>query len=400
MSNLQQQDILKMIGREAPIFDSDLDQREEALSRLISESTFLVIGAAGSIGSAVVRELFKRQPKRLLAVDISENNLAELVRHLRSSDGYISGDFRTFCLDALGPEFDAFCGQWPEHDYVLNFSALKHVRSEKDPFTLMRLIRTNIFLTQRTLKFANQCGAQKYFCVSTDKATNPVNMMGASKRIMEMFLNRDAKIPVSSARFANVAFSDGSLLHSFRNRIAKRQPIAAPNDVKRYFVTDTEGATLCLFSTLFGQDRDIFFPRLTANLHLETFDQIAKRFLKSQGLTAHPCQSEDEARTSVESLAAEKKWPCFFFTSDTTGEKPFEEFFTDTETVDWDSFNEVGIVKNESTASDSDLDQFVDSIDGFLRQGNWSKEDLVRQFTALLPNFNHEEMGRNLDGKM
>ena len=393
-------DILKIIGREQPIFATDLAKHEEQLSSIIADSTFLVIGAAGTIGSAVAREIFARNPKRLLAVDISENNLAELVRHLRSSVGYISGEFKTFCLDALSPEFEALCKSYPAHDYVLNFSALKHVRSEKDPFTLMRLIKTNIFLTKKSLEFANQCGAKKYFCVSTDKATNPVNMMGASKRIMEMFLLKYGQVDVSSARFANVAFSDGSLLHSFRNRVAKRQPISAPSDVKRYFVTETEGAILCLFSTFFGEDRDIFFPKLTADLHLETFDKIALRYLESLGLEGHICENEEEARRSVESLAAKGKWPCSFFKSDTTGEKPFEEFFTETEQVDWERFSEMGIVKNNLSLDDAALSEFEDQILNQLPSKGWNKHTLVDLFMTLVPNFDHEEKNKNLDQKM
>lgn len=393
-------DILKIIGREKQLFASDLATHEAQMSEIIANSSFLIIGAAGSIGSAVVREIFARDPKRVLAVDISENNLAELVRHLRSSVGYISGEFKTFCLDALSPEFDAFCGNYPSHDFVMNFSALKHVRSEKDPFTLMRLIKTNIFLTKKTLEYANVCGAKKYFCVSTDKATNPVNMMGASKRIMEMFLLKYGKVDVSSARFANVAFSDGSLLHSFRNRLAKRQPIAAPIDVKRYFVTETEGAILCLFSTFFGEDRDIFFPRLTADSHLETFDKIALRFLESHGLVGHPCESEQEARDSVERLAAVGRWPCSFFTSDTTGEKPFEEFYTQAEDVDWERFTEMGIVKNNLLVDKSALVDFEDRVNRYVATKSWTKSDLVTLFSKLLPNFDHEEKNRNLDQKM
>ena len=393
-------DILKIIGRENQILESDRLRHESEISHLIEDSTFLVIGAAGSIGGAVVREIFARNPKRLFAVDISENNLAELVRNLRSSVGYIPGEFKTFCLDAMSAEFDAFCDAYPSHDYIMNFSALKHVRSEKDPFTLMRLINTNIFLTKKTLEFANECGAKKYFCVSTDKATNPVNMMGASKRIMEMFLLKYGKVNVSSARFANVAFSDGSLLHSFRSRLMKRQPIAAPVDVKRYFVTEAEGAILCLFSTFFGEDRDIFFPKLTADLHLETFDKIALRFLESHGLEGHPCDSEQEARRSVDQLAAVGKWPCSFFSSDTTGEKPFEEFFTETEDVDWQRFSEIGIVKNNLSIDEGALVDFENQIGSYIAGGRWTKSGLVTLFSKVLPNFDHEEKDRNLDQKM
>ena len=245
--------ILDLIGREKALFSQDIEKCKNDLENIVSSSTFLVIGGAGSIGQAVTKEIFKRNPKKLHVVDISENNMVELVRDLRSSIGYINGDFQTFALDIGSIEYDAFIENDGQFDYVLNLSALKHVRSEKDPFTLMRMINVNIFNTDKTIQQSIQKGTKKYFCVSTDKAANPVNMMGASKRIMEMFLMRRSEdISISTARFANVAFSDGSLLHGFNQRIQKRQPIVAPNDIKRYFVTPQESGELCLMSCIFG----------------------------------------------------------------------------------------------------------------------------------------------------
>ena len=275
--------ILNLIGRTKELFQEDIQTYEKELSKIVSNSTFLVIGGAGSIGQAVTKEIFKRNPKKLHVVDISENNMVELVRDIRSSFGYINGDFQTFALDIGSSEYDAFIKSDGKYDYVLNLSALKHVRSEKDPFTLMRMIETNIFNTDKTLQQSIENGTKKYFCVSTDKAANPVNMMGASKRIMEMFVNRKSKqIDVSMARFANVAFSDGSLLHGFNQRIQKNQPIVAPNDIKRYFVTPQESGELCLMSCIFGENRDIFFPKLSVNLHLITFADIAVKYLKTR----------------------------------------------------------------------------------------------------------------------
>ena len=231
-------DVLELIGRSEALFLKDINAREAELADLVSSSRFLVIGGAGSIGQAVVREVFKRRPQVLHVVDISENNMVELVRDIRSTLGYIDGDFRTFAIDCGSREFAALMAAGNGYDYVLNLSALKHVRSEKDPFTLMRMVEVNVLNTIATVSQSRECGAQKYFCVSTDKAANPVNMMGASKRIMEMFLMRESEmLPISAARFANVAFSDGSLLHGFNQRLAKRQPISAPKDVRRYFVT-------------------------------------------------------------------------------------------------------------------------------------------------------------------
>jgi UDP-N-acetylglucosamine 4,6-dehydratase len=257
-------DILSLIGRSEALFDADVRANEDALTHAVQGGRFMVIGGAGSIGQAVTREIFKRQPQVLHVVDISENNMVELVRDIRSTLGYIKGDFSTFAIDCGGREFEALMRASGGYDYVLNLSALKHVRSEKDPFTLMRLVEVNVLNTIKTIELARNHGAKKYFCVSTDKAANPVNMMGASKRIMEMFLMRASlDLPISTARFANVAFSDGSLLHGFNQRFAKRQPISAPNDVRRYFVTPQESGELCLMSCLLGENRDIFFPKLS-----------------------------------------------------------------------------------------------------------------------------------------
>ena len=252
---------LSLIGRTDALFAPDVSGYEEQLKNIISQSSLLIIGGAGSIGQAVTQEIFKRDPQVLHVVDISENNMVELVRDIRSNIGYGSGDFRTFALDCGSIEFEALMVNEGPYDYVFNLSALKHVRSESDSFTLMRMIMVNIFNTIKTLRLAKKMGAKKYFCVSTDKAANPVNMMGASKRIMEMFLMRESLTQnISMARFANVAFSDGSLLHGFNQRFAKRQPLAAPNDVRRYFVTPQESGELCLLSGLLGEHRDIRFP--------------------------------------------------------------------------------------------------------------------------------------------
>lgn len=393
--------LLPLIGRSEPLFDQDLADHSERMNDLVRESRVLVIGGAGSIGSAVVKQLFERSPSTLHVVDISENNLAEVVRDLRSSLGYIDGDFRTFALDCGSPEYDAMTAECGPYDYVLNFSALKHVRSEKDPYSLMRMVQANIFNTDGTIRGAIESGARKYFCVSTDKASNPVNMMGASKRIMEMYLmRRSEQIDVSSARFANVAFSDGSLPYSWTQRIRKRQPLAAPDDVRRYFVTDGEGATLCLLSTFFGENRDIFFPRLSEKLHLIKFSDMARRYLESMGYEAVACRSEDEARSRVEELRQQKKWPCYFFQSDTTGEKDFEEFYTDAESVDWSRFEDVGVVQNDIGYSDEALDRFSRTVAQLRSRGRWTKEQLVELFNQTLSSFSHKETFKYLDDRM
>ena len=393
--------ILNLIGREKELFSRDMELHESALLKIVSSSRFLVIGGAGSIGQAVTKEIFKRNPKKLHVVDISENNMVELVRDIRSSYGYIDGDFQTYALDIDSVEYDAFIHADGHYDYVLNLSALKHVRSERDPFTLMRMIDVNILNTEKTLIQSIANNTKKYFCVSTDKATNPVNMMGASKRIMEMFLiRRSLDIKISTARFANVAFSDGSLLYGFNQRIQKRQPIVAPKDIKRYFVTPQESGELCLMSCIFGENRDIFFPKLSDDLHLISFAEIAAKYLRRIGYEPYLCSFEDEARKLVETLPKQGKWPCLFTDSDTTGEKDFEEFFTENETLDMTKFNNIGVIKNEPDFDSQSLDQFIEFINQCKLAKQWTKEQILAEFHKMIPGFGHKETGKYLDGKM
>ena len=394
-------DLLSFIGRTEPLFGSDVVRLKDELFGFVQGCRFLVIGGAGSIGQAVTREIFKRDPALLHVVDISENNMVELVRDIRSTIGYCAGDFRTFAIDCGSREFEALFAAEGPYDYVLNLSALKHVRSEKDPYTLMRMIVVNVFNTLKTLRLAHAGGAKKYFCVSTDKAANPVNMMGASKRIMELFLMRESLIqPISMARFANVAFSDGSLLHGFNQRFAKRQPISAPNDVRRYFVTPQESGELCLLSCLLGGNRDIFFPKLSEKLHLITFSEIAVRYLRSLGFEPHECATEEEARARAEELIAKKQWPCYFFKSDTTGEKDFEEFFTEKESLDMSRFESIGVIQNQPIFDAEKLDQFEEGMLKLRRQNTWNKNDIIRNFYEILPDFAHMETGKYLDQRM
>ena len=393
--------ILQLIGRNQELFASDICHYEKKLCDIIKASRFLIIGAAGSIGQAVCKEIFKRDPKSLHVVDISENNMVELVRDLRSTVGYGSGEFKSFAIDCGSVEFEALMLNNVPYDYIFNLSALKHVRSESDPYTLMRMIMVNVFNTINTLRLAKRMNVKKYFCVSTDKAANPVNMMGASKRIMEMFLMRESLSQnISMARFANVAFSDGSLLHGFNQRFAKRQPFAAPNDVRRYFVTPQESGELCLLSGLLGENRDIFFPKLNKKLHFITFSEIAVRFLREHDYEPYECESENEARDRAEELIAKKHWPCYFFKSDTTGEKDFEEFFTDKEALDLKRFETVGIIRNQPDFDETKLDEFMNGIEALRKNGTWTKDDIVKLYFGLLPEFAHKETGKYLDQRM
>jgi FlaA1/EpsC-like NDP-sugar epimerase len=393
--------ILNLIGRNKLLFTDDIEKFSKDLDEAVLQSNFLIVGGAGSIGQAVTKEIFKRNPKKLHVVDINENNLTELVRDIRSSFGYIDGDFKTFALDIGSIEYDAFIQSDGQYDYVLNLSALKHVRSEEDPFTLMRMIDVNVFNTDKTIKQSIENGVKKYFCVSTDKAANPINMMGASKRIMEMFLmRRSLDINISTARFANVAFSDGSLLHGFNQRIEKRQPIAAPKDIKRYFVTPQESGELCLMSCIFGKNRDIFFPKLSEALHLMSFSDIAIEYLKDRGYEPHICKTEDEARGLIKTLPEQGKWPCLFTTSDTTGEKDFEEFYTEKEALDMERFSNLGVIKNEPEYDENQLNDFESNIGELKASMKWSKKEIVGEFFKMIPEFNYHDNGKYLDGKM
>jgi len=397
MNNTEQ--LLELLGRGSLLFSKDLDANHAKLLDAVGSSRFLVIGGAGTIGRAVTREIFNRNPQALHVVDISENSMVELVRDIRSSVGYSDGDFRTFSLDCGGNAFEAMLNAHGPYDYVFNLSALKHVRSERDPFTLMRMIEVNILNTIKTIQLTRE-GLTKYFCVSTDKAANPVNMMGASKRIMEMFLVEEGReCNISTARFANVAFSDGSLLDGFRHRLYNQQPIAAPRDIERYFVTSREAGELCLMSGIFGNNQDIFFPE-HESLQPTTFDGIAVRFLRSKGYEAYECESEEEARSKSKVLIANNRWPCYFSTSDTTGEKPCEEFFTATETVDRTRFNNIGVVKNTHGKSAEVLKHFISEIDQLAQSGTWNKRNIVDLFEQMIPDFGHLETGKYLDQKM
>ncbi|MDO7614068.1 MAG: UDP-N-acetylglucosamine 4,6-dehydratase [Crocinitomicaceae bacterium] len=394
--------ILELIGRSTPLFKHDIEQFDSELNNKISTSSFLILGGAGSIGQAVVKEIFKRNPRIIHIVDLNENNLTELVRDLRSSIGYISGEFKTFALDIGSEIFDVFMSDSQGYDYVLNFTAIKHVRSEKDPYTLSRMIETNIFNTDKTITQAIENNCKKYFCVSTDKAANPVNLMGGTKRIMEkVLMNRSSEISLSTARFANVAFSDGSLLHGFNQRILKKQPIVAPKDVRRYFVTPEESGQLCMLAAIFGENRDIYFPKLSEHLHLMTFSDIAITFLENLNYTPYICKTEDEARSKINELINKKQWPCLFIESDTTGEKGFEEFYTKDEEIEMNKFDGIGIIKNKKSNFDHiDLKRLRQKYSTWIENGELSKKEIATELMHYLPEIEYKDIGKYLDDKM
>ena len=319
-------DVLNIIGRKYPLFSEDLAHYADELTSLAQDNSFLVIGGGGSIGQAVSKELFARGARSLHIVDINENYLVELVRDIRSSLGYKTEHFDTFAIDCGDPEFEKFF-QRGKYDYVLNLSAMKHVRSENDAFSMYRMLKTNMFNTLSTYEYAENYGAKKYFCVSTDKAANPANFMGATKRAMEIALMRSSNtLSMSGARFANVAFSNGSLLQGFEFRLQKLQPLSVPSDIRRFFVTAKEAGIICLFSTLLGARNEIFFPYNEDEIALHRFTDIAHQFLRSVGRQGIECSYEDEARELINTIDLDKYWPINIFTTDTVGEKPLKNF--------------------------------------------------------------------------
>ena len=336
--------VFDIIGRNEPLFAADLAKYNNEINHIVRSNSFLVIGGAGSIGHAITKQLFARSAKLLHVVDLSENYLVELVRDLRSELKYKTKNFDTFAIDCGSPSFEQFMAS-ESYDYVLNLSALKHVRSENNAFSMLRMLETNVFNALSTYQFAQQFGAKKYFCVSTDKAANPANFMGATKRAMEIALMRPSNsLPMTGARFANVAFSNGSLLQGFENRIQKKQPLSTPSDISRFFITREESGVICLFAALLGDKNQILFPYNDTEIKLRNFLQIAKNYLVSLGKEGIECHSEDESRNLMTTIDLEKYWPINIFKSDTVGEKPFEEFFSQFEDVNYGTFEDLASI--------------------------------------------------------
>ena len=325
----------------------------------------------------------------------------ELVREIRSTFENQQGDLRTFAIDCGSEEFEFFFQTEGPYDYVLNLSALKHVRSEKDPYTLMRMLRVNVLNALKLLHLCQRSNVKKYFSVSTDKAANPANLMGASKRLMELFMmNESDSQVVSLARFANVAFSDGSLLYGFERRFLKKQPISAPHDIERYFMSPKEAGELCLLSCLLGGNRDIFFPVEKESLKLIKFSKVAEKYVEMQGFKPYQCSSEKEARSRAAELINEGFWPCYFFESDTSGEKPYEEFYSERDNINFCKFKNIGIVENEIYKGDNLLKAFQQKLNNFIKLKSWEKTDIIDSITDIVSDFYHIEKNKNLDERM
>lgn len=388
--------------RDASLFQQDIENNRERLTEEIEGRSILVIGGAGTIGSSYIRAVLKFKPRKLTVVDISENGLTELTRDLRSSYGtYVPDDYTTYPINYSDPVFEKMFRHAGGFDIVANFSAHKHVRSEKDEFSVQALLENNVIRARKLLELLTEFPPRKFFCVSTDKAANPVNIMGGSKKIMEdMIMAYSGRFSVTTARFANVAFSNGSLLAGFIDRLMKRQPFSAPADVRRYFVSPDESGQICMLACMLGRTGEIYFPKLQQDQML-TFSEIATRFLHELGYQVAECDTEEEARKRAAARAdGDTTYPVYYFNSDTTGEKPYEEFFTDDEEVDMNEFSSLGVVKNGSRRDVKEIDElFVDLSAAFAREST-SKADIVTIMKKFLVNFDHVEKGKNLDSKM
>ena len=388
--------------RPSSMFYPDIEANRDELRKRIEGKSVLVIGGAGSIGSSFIKALLPFKPSTLVVVDTNENALAELTRDLRSTKGmYVPDDYLPYPMDFASPVFEKMFRARDGFDIVGNFSAHKHVRSEKDIYSVEALLQNNVLHAKLLLDLLGEFPPEEYFCVSTDKAANPVNIMGASKRIMEdVIFSYSDKFPVKTARFANVAFSNGSLPAGFLARIQKLQPLSAPSDVRRYFVSPEESGQICLLSCILGENRAIFFPKL-AEAQMMTFDAIGTELLKAHGYEVLECSSDAEAIDKAEELkAGSNLYPVHYAVSDTSGEKPFEEFVTDEETADMGRFKSLGVITGKEIPNKEKVEKLFVELNAVFSKPATTKEEVISIMKAYLPNFEHIETGKSLDSKM
>lgn len=388
--------------RPASMFLPDIGAHRAELTRKIQGKSVLVIGGAGSIGSSFIKAILPFKPSSLVVADINENALAELTRDLRSTKGmYVPEDYVPYPMDFASPVFRKMFRSRGGFDIVGNFSAHKHVRSEKDIYSVEALLQNNVLHAKGLLDLLADYPPEEYFCVSTDKAANPVNIMGASKRIMEdLIFSYSDRFPVKTARFANVAFSNGSLPAGFLARIRKLQPLSAPSDVKRYFVSPEESGQICMLSCMLGGNREIFFPKLE-EAEMMSFDAIGTELLHAHGYEVLECASDAEAIEKAEELKrGSRLYPVHYSVSDTSGEKPFEEFVTDTETADMERFASLGVITGKEIPDKSRVQRLCDRLNEAFAGEGTTKEEIVAVIKDFLPNFEHIETGKSLDSKM
>lgn len=388
--------------RRESMFLADIKANETKLHAEIEGRSVCVIGGAGSIGSSFIKAILPFRPSKLVVIDLNENGLAELTRDLRSTYGmFVPEEYRAYTLNFADPIFERILREESGFDIVANFSAHKHVRSEKDRYSVQALIENNDIKAKKLLDLLAVYPPRHFFCVSTDKAANPVNIMGASKRIMEdMIMAYTSKFKVTTARFANVAFSNGSLPDGWINRLDKKQPLAAPDDVKRYFVSPEESGQICMLACILGNNGEIFFPKLGEEQMLK-FSSICDDFLKAEGLQKIEFQTDEEAKKFAFSMpSGSGKYPVVYFKSDTTGEKAYEEFFVSGEKLDMDRFVSLGVITEVKKRQMREVELFFNELEDIFARHDFTKEDVVKAIKEFIPNFEHEEKDRNLDQKM
>ena len=387
--------------RDKSFFDNDLINNKERLTKEIRGKSILVIGGAGTIGSSFIKAALNYSPSELIVVDNNENGLTELTRTLRSDSTIIVPEnYLTYPMSFNSDVFYKMLKKHGKFDVVANFAAHKHVRSEKDSFSIEAMIKNNVLDAKRLLDYLKQHKPAHFFCVSTDKAANPVNVMGGSKKLMEnviMSYSKDLKI--TTARFANVAFSNGSLLYGYLERLLQRQPISCPSDVKRFFVSPEESGEICLLTCILGNSGDIYFPKLNEN-QLVNFKEITEDFFKYLGKEIKICNNEYEAKEYAINITDDSPYPVYFFKTDTSGEKLYEEFYTSEDQIDLKKFNSIGIIKNSIKPSFSDVDLIIEEIENLFKRDSYEKEDIIKVMNRLLPDFKHIETGKTLDQKM
>jgi FlaA1/EpsC-like NDP-sugar epimerase len=391
----------KITLRQESLFQQDIKANEDTLTSKIKDKSILVIGGAGTIGSSYIKAVLKFKPKKLYVVDTNENGLTELTRDLRSGlDQYVPKDYKTYPMNFSDPVFEKMFIQEGPFEIVANFAAHKHVRSEKDKYSVEAMIENNVVKAKAFLDLLLKHKPEHFFCVSTDKAANPVNIMGASKKLMEeVIMAYSNDIQITTARFANVAFSNGSLLAGYIDRLLKRQPIACPADVKRFFVSPEESGQICMLACLLGKSGDIFFPKLEEK-DLVSFKTITEDFFDSLGIKTKVCHSEEETKIEMNNYKQGSPYPVFYFNSDTSGEKLYEEFYTDTDVVDLDTYSSLGVVKNAKKPSVNDIESTLKDLKSLLNTGDYDKKDIVDLLKNFIPDFEHIETGKSLDQKM
>ena len=388
--------------RPESFFKADIEANADKLSAEIDGKSVCVIGGAGSIGSSFIKAVLHFKPRSLVVIDLNENGLAELTRDLRSSvDITVPPEYRTYTLNFADPIFARIFREEKGFDIVANFSAHKHVRSEKDKYSVQALIENNDIKAKKLMDLLCEFPPRHFFCVSTDKAANPVNIMGASKRIMEdLVMAYNSRFKVTTARFANVAFSNGSLPDGWLHRVQKKQPLAAPDDVKRYFVSPEESGQICMLACILGRGGEVFFPKLGPEQML-TFSSICEKFIKAEGFDQKPCATDAEAKAYAADMPYESKdYPVVYFKSDTTGEKAYEEFYVDGEKVNMDRFAALGVIEESQHRPMDEVNAFFDRLEAIFEREDFTKAEVVDAIRGFIPNFEHEEKGKNLDQKM